>query len=59
MNVQGSTVVVTGGASGLGEACVRDLLAGGAKIAILDFAADRGEKIAAELGKDVILPKRM
>jgi NAD(P)-dependent dehydrogenase (short-subunit alcohol dehydrogenase family) len=54
MNVQGSTVVVTGGASGLGEACVRDLLAGGAKIAIFDFATDRGEKIAAELGKDVI-----
>lgn len=54
MNVQGSTVVVTGGASGLGEACVRNLLSGGAKIAIFDFAADRGEKIAAELGKDVI-----
>jgi NAD(P)-dependent dehydrogenase (short-subunit alcohol dehydrogenase family) len=30
------------------------LLSGGAKIAILDFAADRGAKIAAELGKDVI-----
>jgi NAD(P)-dependent dehydrogenase (short-subunit alcohol dehydrogenase family) len=30
------------------------LLSGGAKIAIFDFAADRGEKIAAELGKDVI-----
>jgi len=57
MNVQGSTVVVTGGASGLGEACVRNLLSGGAKIAIFDFAADRGEKIAAELGKDVIFAK--
>lgn len=54
MNVQGSTVVVTGGASGLGEACVRNLLSGGAKIAIFDFAAERGEKMAAELGKDVI-----
>lgn len=57
MNVQGSTVVVTGGASGLGEACVRNLLAGGAKIAIFDFAADRGEKIAAELGKNVLFVK--
>lgn len=57
MNVQGSTVVVTGGASGLGEACVRNLLAGGAKIAIFDFAADRGEKIAAELGKNVLFAK--
>jgi len=54
MNVKNSVVVVTGGASGLGEACVRNLLSGGAKIAIFDFAADRGEKIAAELGKDVI-----
>jgi NAD(P)-dependent dehydrogenase (short-subunit alcohol dehydrogenase family) len=54
MNVKNSVAVVTGGASGLGEACVRDLLSDGAKIAILDFAADRGEKIAAELGKDVI-----
>ena len=54
MNVKNSVAVVTGGASGLGEACVRSLLASGAKIAIFDFAADRGEKIAAELGKDVI-----
>lgn len=57
MNVQGSTVVVTGGASGLGEACVRNLLSGGARIAIFDFAAERGEKMAAELGKDVIFAK--
>jgi NAD(P)-dependent dehydrogenase (short-subunit alcohol dehydrogenase family) len=57
MNVQGSTVIVTGGASGLGEACVRNLHSGGAKIAIFDFAAERGEKMAAELGKDVIFAK--
>ncbi|PKN37820.1 MAG: 3-hydroxyacyl-CoA dehydrogenase [Deltaproteobacteria bacterium HGW-Deltaproteobacteria-2] len=57
MNVQGSTVIVTGGASGLGEACVRNLLSGGAKIAIFDFAVERGEKMAAELGKDVIFAK--
>jgi NAD(P)-dependent dehydrogenase (short-subunit alcohol dehydrogenase family) len=54
MNVKNSVAVVTGGASGLGEACVRSLLSAGAKIAILDFAADRREKIAAELGKEVI-----
>jgi NAD(P)-dependent dehydrogenase (short-subunit alcohol dehydrogenase family) len=41
----------------LGEACVRNLLSGGAKIAIFDFAAERGEKMAAELGKDVIFAK--
>lgn len=54
MNIKNSVVVVTGGASGLGEACVRNLLSGGAKIAIFDFAAERGEQIAAELGNDVI-----
>lgn len=54
MFVKDSIAVVTGGASGLGEACVRNLLKGGAKVAIFDFAQDRGEKIAAELGKDVI-----
>ncbi|MDQ5987559.1 MAG: putative oxidoreductase [Syntrophus sp. SKADARSKE-3] len=54
MIVKNSIAIVTGGASGLGEACVRNLVDGGAKVAIFDFAADRGEKIAAELGKDVI-----
>lgn len=54
MIVKNSVAIVTGGASGLGEACVRNLVTGGAKVAIFDFAADRGEKIAAELGKDVI-----
>jgi 3-hydroxyacyl-CoA dehydrogenase / 3-hydroxy-2-methylbutyryl-CoA dehydrogenase len=54
MIVKNSVAVVTGGASGLGEACVRHLLNKGAKVAIFDFAAERGETIAAELGKDVI-----
>ena len=54
MIVKNSVAVVTGGASGLGEACVRHLNNMGAKVAIFDFAAERGEKIAAELGKDVI-----
>jgi 3-hydroxyacyl-CoA dehydrogenase / 3-hydroxy-2-methylbutyryl-CoA dehydrogenase len=54
MILKDRVAVVTGGASGLGEACVRDLLKNGARVAILDFAADRGEKIAAELGKNVI-----
>ncbi len=54
MILQDNVAVITGGASGLGEACVRELLKGGAKVAILDFAAERGEKIAAELGKDAI-----
>jgi NAD(P)-dependent dehydrogenase (short-subunit alcohol dehydrogenase family) len=54
MIVKNSVAIVTGGASGLGEACVRNLNKLGAKVAIFDFVAERGEKIAAELGKDVI-----
>lgn len=42
--------VVTGGASGLGEATARALAAKGVKVAIFDRDADRGEKVAAEIG---------
>jgi NAD(P)-dependent dehydrogenase (short-subunit alcohol dehydrogenase family) len=54
MLVKDSMAVITGGASGLGEACVRSLSALGGKVAILDVAAERGEKLAAELGPGVI-----
>jgi 3-hydroxyacyl-CoA dehydrogenase/3-hydroxy-2-methylbutyryl-CoA dehydrogenase len=54
MQIQDSIAVITGGASGLGEACVRSLSALGAKAAIFDIAAERGEKLAAELGKNVL-----
>jgi len=43
-----------GGASGLGESCVRNLSALGGKVAILDVVTERGEKLAAELGPNVI-----
>ncbi|MEW5734516.1 MAG: SDR family NAD(P)-dependent oxidoreductase [Thermodesulfobacteriota bacterium] len=46
------TALVTGGASGLGEATVRRLVSAGARAAILDMDADRGEKLAAELGNN-------
>ena len=42
--------VVTGGASGLGEATARALAAKGVKVAIFDMNEARGEAIAAELG---------
>jgi NAD(P)-dependent dehydrogenase (short-subunit alcohol dehydrogenase family) len=50
MNISGIAAVVTGGASGLGEATARALAAKGAKVAIFDRDEDRGEKVAAELG---------
>ena len=42
--------IVTGGASGLGEATARRLAGLGAKVAILDLQRERGERVAAEIG---------
>jgi NAD(P)-dependent dehydrogenase (short-subunit alcohol dehydrogenase family) len=49
MNINGIAAVVTGGASGLGEATARALAAKGAKVAIFDRDVERGEKVAAEI----------
>ena len=50
MQLAGSVALVTGGASGLGAATVRRLLAGGAKVLIVDRDEARGTALAAELG---------
>ncbi|MBL8551546.1 MAG: SDR family NAD(P)-dependent oxidoreductase [Hyphomonadaceae bacterium] len=42
--------VVTGGASGLGLACVERLRQAGVKVAIFDLNAEKGEALAKELG---------
>jgi NAD(P)-dependent dehydrogenase (short-subunit alcohol dehydrogenase family) len=42
--------VVTGGASGLGEATARALAAKGVKVAVFDRDSDKGEKVAADIG---------
>ncbi len=42
--------VVTGGASGLGEATVRKLAEHGVKVAIFDMNEEKGEKVAKEVG---------
>ena len=57
MKVKDSVAMVTGGASGLGEACVRMLVAGGGKAAILDLQVERAEKLIAELGSNVVFAK--
>jgi NAD(P)-dependent dehydrogenase (short-subunit alcohol dehydrogenase family) len=44
------SAVVTGGASGLGEATARALAAHGVKVAIFDLNAEKGEALAKELG---------
>jgi NAD(P)-dependent dehydrogenase (short-subunit alcohol dehydrogenase family) len=50
MQVSGSTFLVSGGASGLGAACVRLLAAGGGNVVIADLNKATGEALAAELG---------
>jgi NAD(P)-dependent dehydrogenase (short-subunit alcohol dehydrogenase family) len=42
--------IVTGGASGLGEACARALRARGAPVALFDPQKDRGTAVATEIG---------
>jgi len=53
MSFANKTFVVTGGASGLGEATVRRLALLGANVGILDRDGERGEAIAKELGSRV------
>lgn len=50
MKIEGAVALVTGGASGLGEATVRELVSRGAKAVILDMNEERGEAVAKELG---------
>jgi len=54
MKVEGSVAVITGGASGLGEATLRTLVSGGGRAAIIDRPQSNGEQLAKELGKSVI-----
>ena len=53
MNTTGITALVTGGASGLGLATVKRLLAGGARVVIADLATSNGADVAASLGDAV------
>lgn len=49
--------IVTGGASGLGEATVRNIIKQGGKAAILDLSEERGQKLVEELGESAVFVK--
>jgi NAD(P)-dependent dehydrogenase (short-subunit alcohol dehydrogenase family) len=49
MNLNGTAAIVSGGASGLGEATVRVLAAAGATVLIADLNKDGGERVASEV----------
>jgi NAD(P)-dependent dehydrogenase (short-subunit alcohol dehydrogenase family) len=53
MQLAGNTFLVSGGASGLGAACVRMLAGAGANVVIADLNRPAGEALAAELGARV------
>ncbi len=53
MDLQGKTAIITGGASGLGEATVRRFHKHGVKVAIFDLNEDRANSLIEELGGDV------
>ena len=50
MDLNGISAIVTGGASGLGEATARLLAARGAKVVIVDMNPEKGEAVAKEIG---------
>src|SRR4030095_2716666 len=54
MKIEGSVALVAGGASGLGLATTRQLLAAGATTVLLDLPGSAGEQVAEELGSDVV-----
>ncbi|HOU51802.1 MAG TPA: 3-hydroxyacyl-CoA dehydrogenase [Smithella sp.] len=57
MNIQEVVALVTGGASGLGEASVLELVKKRAKAVIVDVDVEKGEKLAAKIGANAIFVK--
>ncbi|MBF6067738.1 3-hydroxyacyl-CoA dehydrogenase [Nocardia farcinica] len=54
MQIGNSVAVVTGGASGLGLATVKELHRNGGKVVIIDLPSSDGESVAKELGDGVV-----
>lgn len=50
VNLEGSSSIITGGASGIGEGCARQLAAAGSRVVIADLNEERGKAVASELG---------
>lgn len=51
MNLTGCGVLITGAASGLGEACARMIVEAGGRVTLLDLNEERGRAIAQSLGE--------
>ena len=50
MDLSNSSAIITGGGSGLGEACARHLASLGAKCIVVDLNEEKGQAVAADIG---------
>jgi NAD(P)-dependent dehydrogenase (short-subunit alcohol dehydrogenase family) len=50
MEINGTAAIISGGASGLGEAVARELASAGSRVVLADLNEERGKAIASELG---------
>jgi NAD(P)-dependent dehydrogenase (short-subunit alcohol dehydrogenase family) len=57
MDINTCLAIVTGGASGLGAATVRNILSRGGKVAVLDLDEEKGNRLAAEFAGKAIFCK--
>lgn len=57
MNLSETIAVITGGASGLGEATVRKIVGKGGKAAIFDLSVEKGKALVEELGEQAVFFK--
>ena len=54
MEIEDRVSIITGGASGLGEAAARLLVSKGGKVVLLDLNKERGNSISTELGESAV-----
>ena len=52
MQLDGLSVLISGGASGLGAACARRFAAGGTRVLLADINAAAGQQLASEIGSN-------
>jgi NAD(P)-dependent dehydrogenase (short-subunit alcohol dehydrogenase family) len=53
-DLEGKVVLITGAASGIGEACARRVAAGGGKVAIVDINEEAAQTVASDIGGDAV-----